>query len=564
MPSSIRVALAQLNPTVGDVAGNRKRILTAAEHAAQAEADLLVTPELSLLGYPPRDLLRRDTFVDAGLTALDSLAEETPLPTIVGVADRNPTETGRAVRNVAALVQDGGIRAKGVKRLLPTYDVFDEQRYFEAGSTPTVADVAGVTVGLSVCEDAWNQYAVDGLRRYDTDPMADLATAGADLLCNISASPFHLGKAAEREALFAGHAQAAAQPVVFTNQVGANDELTFDGSSFVLGPDGDPWARAADWEEDLLITDIPVDPTAPAPTDRSLAPPPSSMAEEARRAIRTGIRDYVHKSGFDDVIVGMSGGVDSTVATVLAAEALGPDHVLGVAMPTRYTADASTEDARRTADTLGIEFEVIPVENTFGAFMDQLGPVFDGYEEDETEENVQARVRGTTLMALSNKFNALVLTPDNKSESTVGYCTLYGDMVGALAPLGDCLKGLVYDLATILDTDPDARFDGSPVPNRVVERPPSAELREDQTDQEDLPPYDVIDPIARGYIEDRLDRQELIAAGHDPETVDRVLGLLHRSEYKRWQEVPLIRVTNQAFGMGWQYPLAASYDTLNK
>ena len=561
MQASLRVALAQLNPTVGDVAGNRERIEAAADRAAAADADLLVTPELSLLGYPPRDLLRRDALVDAGLDALDALADEVALPTVVGVADRNPG-TGRAVRNVAALLAGGEVDARGIKRLLPTYDVFDESRYFEAGDGPTTVEVAGATVGLSVCEDGWNETAVDGTRRYDADPMADLADAGADLLVNVSASPFHLGKGRERETLFAGHARRNGLPVVFCNQVGANDELTFDGASFVLGPDGDPWARATDWETDLLVVDVPLDGSAPDPEDRPLAAPPERHAEQARRAIRTGIRDYVHKSGFEDVIVGMSGGVDSTVATVLAAEALGPDHVLGVAMPTRYTADASTEDARRTAETLGIEFEVVPVEETFGAFMDQLGPVFDGYERDETEENVQARVRGTTLMALSNKFDALVLTPDNKSESTVGYCTLYGDMVGALAPLGDCLKELVYDLAAVVDDDPDPRFDGPPVPDRVVERPPSAELREDQTDADDLPPYDVIDPIARDYIEERMDRQELLEAGHDPDAVDRVLTLLHRSEYKRWQEVPLLRVTKQAFGMGWRYPLAARYDSV--
>jgi NAD+ synthetase len=563
MQPSLRVACAQLNPTVGDVTGNRERILDAAERAAEAGADLLVTPELSLLGYPPRDLLRRDAVVDAGLAALDSLADAVPLPTVVGVADRNPG-TGRAVRNVAALVHDGEVHASAVKRLLPTYDVFDESRYFEAGDAPTTVEVAGATVGLSVCEDAWNETAVDGTRRYDADPIADLADAGADLLVNVSASPFHLGKGAEREALFAGHATRNDRPVVFVNQVGANDELTFDGGSFVLGPDGDPWARATDWAADLLVVDVPLDGAAPDPADRPLAAPPESRAEEARRAIRVGIRDYVHKSGFEDVVVGMSGGVDSTVATVLAAEALGPDHVLGVAMPTRYTADASTEDARRTAETLGIGFEVVPVEGTFGAFMDQLGPVFDGYERDETEENVQARIRGTTLMALSNKFDALVLTPDNKSESTVGYCTLYGDMVGALAPLGDCLKELVYDLAARLNEAPHPSFDGPPVPDRVVERPPSAELREDQTDADDLPPYDVIDPIARDYVEERMDREALVEAGHDPDAVDRVLTLLHRSEYKRWQEVPLLRVTRQAFGMGWRYPLAARYDAVKE
>jgi NAD+ synthetase len=275
-----------------------------------------------------------------------------------------------------------------------------------------------------------------------------------------------------------------------------------------------------------------------------------------------GIRDYLHKSGFEDVVIGMSGGVDSSVVTTLAAEALGPEHVLGVAMPARYTSDASTEDARRVAESLGIDFEVVPIEGPFTAFLDALGPVFDDRERGVTEENVQARVRGTTLMALSNEFGALVLTPDNKSEAAVGYCTLYGDMVGALAPLGDCLKERVYALADRLNADPDPRFSGPPIPDRVIERPPSAELREDQTDADDLPPYDVVDPVVRDYMESSLDRAGLIEAGHDPAVVDRVLELLHRSEYKRWQEVPLLRVTPRAFGLGWRYPLAARYDAV--
>ena len=561
--SSIRVALAQLNPTVGDVAGNRDLIAAAYEEAAGAGADLVVTPELSLVGYPPRDLLHRGTLLDACEDALADLAGSTVdgPALVVGMPDRCGGP-GRPLRNVVAVCADGEVAAEGAKRLLPTYDVFDEDRYFEPGEGPATVEVAGVTVGLSVCEDAWNETIVGGVRRYDADPLGDLVAAGADLAVNVSASPFHVGKGRFRESLFAGHARRTGLPVVFVDQVGANDELVFDGRSFVLGPDGSAWARSPEFEADLRVVDVPVDGSEPDPAERPVVPDVEDGAELTRRAIRTGIRDYLHKSGFEDVVVGMSGGVDSSVATTLAAEALGPEHVLGVAMPTRYTSDASTEDARRVAEALGIEFEVVPVEGPFTAFLDALGPVFDDRERGVTEENVQARVRGTTLMALSNEFGALALTPDNKSEAAVGYCTLYGDTVGALAPLGDCLKERVYALADRLNADPDPRFDGPPIPGRVIERPPSAELREDQTDADDLPPYDVVDPVVRDYVESGSDREALIDAGHDPAVVDRVLELLHRSEYKRWQAVPLLRVTPRAFGMGWRYPLAARYDVL--
>ncbi|MFC7044714.1 NAD+ synthase [Halobacteriaceae archaeon GCM10025711] len=555
---TLRVALAQQNYTVGDLDGNVARIRSAVAEARDRDADLLVCSELALSGYPPNDLLTREAFVDAQFDALDRVAAMTDddLGVVVGFVDRNPEDEGKTLRNAVALCHGGDVVGHANKRLLPTYDVFDEARYFEPGTASPAHAFAGVDLGLSVCEDAWNQRDFWERPLYDADPVADLAGAGADLLVNVSASPFSLDKGAFRERLFGSHAASHGSWLVFVNQVGGNDELVFDGHSLVVAPDGEVVCRLPAFEEAVAVCEVPLDGDRPD-GDPPLATTGGSHPEQARAALTLGLRDYVQKTGFERAIVGLSGGVDSSVTAALAAEALGPANVLGVAMPTRYTSDASETDARLLAENLGIEFPRLSIDDTFQAFLDHLAPVFRGREWDVTEENLQARIRGTTLMALSNKLGGLVLATGNKSELATGYCTLYGDMVGALAVLADCPKQLVYGVARAVNADREV------IPGRVLERPPSAELRPDQTDQDTLPPYDVLDPILTGYVEEGRSADDLVAAGHDPATVERVLRMVHGSEYKRWQAAPVLKVTEKAFGIGWRFPLAASYDALH-
>jgi NAD+ synthetase len=568
MVRTLRVALAQHDYLVGDVAGNAAKIERAVRRAEEADADLLVCSELALLGYPPRDLVEREALLDAQDDALRRLADLTDdeFALLVGVAERNPAETGRPLYNAAAFCHGGAVAGTTRKRLLPTYDVFEEDRYFERSDETVVHDLRGVSLGVHVCEDAWNEPDVWERPRYEADPVEDLAEAGADLLVNLSASPFYAGKGGERTDLMASHATDHGLPFVFVNQVGANDELIFDGRSFVVGPDGSEACRLAEFEEDFGTCEVRLDGQLEA---QSLAPVARDETEEVRRAVELGIRDYVHKTGFGGVLVGLSGGVDSSVAAALAAEALGPENVLGVSMATRYTSDASEEDAAALADDLGIEFLDAPVEDAFRAFEDLLDAAVGERERDVTDENVQARVRGTTLMALSNESGLLVLATGNKSELATGYCTLYGDMCGALAPLADCPKEVVYDLARRVNDEREGGEGGgdetegdAPIPRRVLERPPSAELAPDQTDQDPLPPYEVLDDVLRQYVGAGATAEEIVSSGHDPAVVREILKLLHGSEFKRWQAAPVLKVTRKAFGVGWRYPLAASYESV--
>jgi NAD+ synthase (glutamine-hydrolysing) len=556
MVSRFRVGLVQHDPLVGDVSGNADRIAHAYDDVRDDEPAIVVTPELSLLGYPPRDMLHRPGLIEAQESALNRLAEKTVdgPPLVVGAALPTEQETGASLRNAAVLLRDGERAATYHKRLLPTYDVFDEHRYFEPGSTPTVTRIDGVDVGLTVCEDAWDDAVVTGKQRHGTSPLQETAAAGADLLLTLSASPFSLDKPARRERRFCDHATATDCPVVFANQTGANDELIFDGHSFVA-VDGGVCERLAGFDPETTVVDVPLDGDCEDPVARYDV----DSATQARQALGLGIRDYFEKTGFEEAVIGLSGGIDSSVAATLATDALGAENVYGVSLPSTVTSQQSVTDARAVAENLGITVDVIPV----GPAVDEVEDTLEAHAQPLTgvaAENIQARLRGDVLMGLANERNALVLTPDNKSEAAVGYCTLYGDTVGALAPLGDCYKGLVYDLAAnVNETPPASAVSESVIPPSVIEKAPTAELREEQTDEDDLPPYEELDPVLEAYIEGRRDGGELRETYAD-DVVDGALGRITRSEFKRRQTPPPLRITQKALGRGWNYPVAAEYD----
>lgn len=546
----MKVALAQLNFVVGDLDGNVERMRRALSDARAAGADLAVFSELALSGYPPRDLLSRDAFVDAQLARLDELAREsTTTPFVVGFTDRNRDSRGKRLFNAAALCDGGVVQDVVHKQLLPTYDVFDEDRYFEPTKSPRCMTFRGTRLGVSICEDAWNLDEMWERRLYHADPIAALASDGAELLINISASPFTLDKERLRRDLLQRHAKAHGLPLVAVNQVGANDELVFDGYSVVVAPDGELRRRLAGFEEDFAVVDV-LDGDARVDVDIHDPPP----TQRAYRALVLGVRDYLHKSGFRRAIIGLSGGIDSALVAAIAAEALGSENVWAVGMPSRHSSEGSVVDARQLAENLGIRFDVVPIEPVFSSFLDQLEPLFEGTEPGLAEENLQARARGTILMALSNKFGGLVLTTGNKSETAVGYATLYGDMCGALAVIGDVPKMLVYEICRWLNRDREI------IPHAILTKPPSAELRPDQVDADSLPPYEILDAILHAYVVEGATRDELLAAGFEGDVVDHVVRLLHRAEYKRYQAAPIIKVTDVAFGSGWRYPLVGNFD----
>jgi len=548
----MKIALAQLDPTVGDIEGNARRILDAYAKAAAMGADLVVTPELSLVGYPPRDLLLKPRFVADNLAAFERLVGEVGRTgLLVGFVDRSVGTHGLPLHNAAALIAEGRVLTKKHKALLPMYDVFDELRYFEPGRGAHVVEFAGMKLGLSICEDIWTQKAVGPASRfYHGNPIAELVEAGADLIVNMSASPFEIRKFAQRRDLVRTQARKYRRPVVYVNQVGGNDELVFDGASFAMDASGALVAQLAAFEEDLAMAEIP--------GAKRLSPEPAPMPDvvAVRQALVLGLGDYVRKCGFKNVVLGLSGGVDSSVVACLAAEALGADHVVGVAMPSRYSSPHSLEDAEALARNLGVRFLVIPIEQPHCAMEAALAEAFKGARPDVTEENVQARIRGNILMALSNKFGWLVLSTGNKSELACGYCTLYGDMAGGLAVISDVPKTLIYELARQINTEADR----SPIPDRVLEKPPSAELRPNQTDQDSLPPYDVLDAILDLYVRQERSRDEIVEAGFNPEIVQKVIRLVDRNEYKRRQAAPGLKVTSRAFGVGRRIPIAQAYD----
>jgi NAD+ synthase (glutamine-hydrolysing) len=566
VPPPARIALAQIDTTVGDFAGNSARIRAATERARAAGASLVVFPELALCGYPPRDFLDLPEFLERAGRALAELAAPAEwsrgVAVVVGFPEAAPGAPPPAVYNSAALLSGGRVAAVGRKSLLPTYDVFDETRYFLPAESSTAADADGLPVrlGLSICEDVWNDKRFWDRPRYARDPVADLARAGAGLVVNVSASPYATGKPALRERMLAASARGHQVPIAYVNQVGGNDALVFDGGSMLVGADGDVLARAPLFEEALVVADLSTGRgqvlglgAAPLPPPRPPAADP--LADEVLSALVLGVRDYVGKCGFASAIVGLSGGIDSALTACIAAEALGPEAVLGVAMPSRYSSSHSREDAAELARNLGVRYREIPIEPMHAAFLSQLERAQGRPLCDLAEQNVQARVRGQILMALSNDTGGLVLSTGNKSELAVGYCTLYGDMAGGLAVIGDVPKTLVYRVARAAD----ARAGRPVIPERTFTKPPSAELKPGQVDQDSLPPYDVLDDILQAHVEERLSLDAIAARGHPAETVRRVLRMVVSSEYKRRQAAPVLKISEKAFGEGRRLPIAHGY-----
>jgi NAD+ synthetase len=514
----------------------------------------VVFSELATIGYPPYDLLDRPDFVDRNLAQLDRVAALSGdgLAILVGFADRNASGKGKPLYNSAALCVDGRVVDRYHKCLLPTYDVFDEARYFESGGDVRVLHFKGVRLGVSVCEDVWADPDLDGRSLYHRDPVMDLLDRGADILINVSASPFELGKAAQRRDLIRRYAAQAGRYFFYVNQVGGNDELVFDGHSIVVNPAGQVVVRARDFAEDMLVYDVPeASGEVPAGVLRPVA---ESDEEEALKALELGLRDYLAKTGFESVVLGLSGGIDSAVTAAVAARALGPDRVLGVAMPTRFSSAGSVTDAEALAARLGIEFQLIAIDEIFQRYLDTLAPALGDRPPDVTEENIQARIRGAVLMALSNKLGCMLLATGNKSELAVGYATLYGDMCGGLAVLADVPKTLVYRIARYLNVEREL------IPESTICKPPSAELRPDQTDQDSLPPYEVLDRIVEEYVERNRSVDEIVGMGVERAEVERVVALINRSEYKRRQAAPGIKITSKAFGSGRRYPIAAEVE----
>jgi NAD+ synthase (glutamine-hydrolysing) len=531
-----RIALGQLNLTVGDLTGNVEKMAASAVEAAAAGVELVCFPELSVTGYPPEDLVLRPEFVRDNLAALDELAAKTAdaCPVMAGFVDR----TERGLHNAAAYLASGEVRARYHKIVLPNFGVFDEKRYFVPGERTEQVSVGGVSVGLSVCEDAW----------HPGRPFSDYR--GVPLVANINGSPYHRRKLDERLGVLRDRAGEFGGWIAYVNAVGGQDELVFDGGSLVMGPDGEVGARAPQFEEELLIVDVDDD-AARSEQDAMWPEPPASIY----RALVLGLRDYVRKNGFDDVVLGLSGGIDSAFVAVLAADALGADSVRALAMPSPYSSPESVEDAAEVASRLGIRLDVPRIDDAFDAYRSTLRPLFEERPEDVTEENLQARIRGNILMAVSNKFGSLVLATGNKSEYAVGYATLYGDMAGGFAPIKDVPKTLVYELSRWRNGEGP----GEPIPERVLMKAPSAELRPDQKDSDSLPPYDELDPIIEGYVEEDLGIDEIVASGHDRATVDRVIRLIDRAEYKRRQAAPGIKITPKAFGRDRRMPITNRY-----
>jgi len=541
----VKISLLQINPTIGDLAGNAKLIVEGVRKAQRQGADLVVTPELALLGYPPRDLLLKDSFIRDSWTVLGRLAEDLSQapPVLVGLAEPNKEGVGRPLFNVAALLQNGRVKEHFSKSLLPTYDVFDEDRYFEPAPGNQLLELKGWRLGICICEDVWNDSDFWQQRRYHTDPIEDLARAGAQALINLSASPFTVGKQELREQLLGSLARKHSLPLLYVNQVGGNDDLIFDGRSSAFDADGNLVARCSGFAEDILTLDLSCQ-TGTITFDDF------TSEAEICAALVLGVRDYTRKCGFQKVLLGLSGVIDSAVTAAIAAAAVGPENVLGLLLPSPYSSTGSVQDAEHLARNLGIQTLTVPIDKIMSAFDESLQDAFADYGRDVTEENIQARIRGNLLMAISNKYRALLLTTGNKSELAVGYCTIYGDMSGGLAVVSDVPKVMVYRLARWLNRKAEV------IPIATIIKAPSAELRPDQTDQDNLPPYELLDEILYLHIERHASAEEIITRGFDEPTVRRVLHLVTTAEFKRRQAAPGLKVTDRAFGIGWRMPIA--------
>jgi NAD+ synthase (glutamine-hydrolysing) len=540
----MKIALAQINTTVGDISGNRDKVLQVMEKAKGMSANIVVFPELCLTGYPPRDLLGLHGFVESNLQALREIATRSDsMGVIVGFVDCNSKKEGKSFHNSAAFLAEGKVQGIIHKTLLPTYDVFDEDRYFEKADGARLIPFGGRTLGLSICEDAWNSKDFWSRPQYSTDPIRNLIDKGADLLINISASPYEMGKPLLRFQMLQDHVKKYKTPLIYVNLVGGNDDLLFDGNSLALGKEGNVIAQGQRFSEDLLLAD------PDSSEDRGYQD--GDSMESLFQALVMGTRDYVRKCRFKSAVIGLSGGIDSSIVACIAASSLGARNVLGVSMPSMYSAPESYSDARTLASNLGIQFEAIPIRPIFDIYQTSLSQAFAGLPQNEAEENLQARIRGTLLMAYSNKFGHLVLSTGNKSELGVGYCTLYGDMAGGLAVISDVPKTMIYKLAAYINRHKEI------IPQNTIRRPPTAELKPDQKDQDSLPEYSILDGILRLHIEEQLSVEEIVEQGYERQTVEKVIRMIFSNEYKRRQAAIGLKVTTRAFGPGRRMPIAS-------
>ncbi|MEH2090499.1 NAD+ synthase [Nostoc sp.] len=557
----MKIAIAQINPTIGDLLLNAQKILEAAQRAASSGARLLLTPELSLCGYPPRDLLLNPSFVEAMGITLQNLAQDLPpnLAVLVGTVEPNiqaHISGGKSLFNSIALLENGQVKQVFHKRLLPTYDVFDERRYFEEGLQANYFILDDIHIGVTICEDLWNDEEFWGKRSYTVNPIADLAILGVDLIVNLSASPYTAGKQQFRETMLRHSAVRFQQPMIYANQVGGNDDLVFDGRSFALNRQGEIMCRARGFDTDLLVVEF--DETQRDLQLGSVAPVYESEDEEIWQALVLGVRDYARKCRFSKVVLGLSGGIDSAIVAAIATAALGKENVLGVLMPSPYSSEHSISDAVALAENLGIKTNLLPIGELMQGFDQTLGDLFAGTEFGLAEENIQSRIRGNLLMAIANKFGYLLLSTGNKSEMAVGYCTLYGDMNGGLAVIADVPKTRVYSLCHWLNRNDEI------IPQNVLTKAPSAELKPGQVDQDSLPPYEVLDDILQRLIHNHQSAAQIVAAGHDAVIVDRVIQMVARAEFKRRQAPPGLKITDRAFGTGWRMPIASNWVGVKK